>query len=138
MKRFQVVLAVLLTVSCVLFSAMPQAEAWPFGKKAKAAKEAVKQVQTYQPPPADAQMTQCEPIRRKIVKINKGSKIGRTLMAPRTAFLTAKHTKCKQRLMDQEFEYLKHVDIEQSPSLPKLKTDTPTEQPAGGGQSAQP
>jgi hypothetical protein len=138
MKRFQVALAVLLAVSCLLLTAMPQAEAWPFGKKAKEAKEAVQKVQTYQPPPADAQMTQCEPIRRKIVKINKGSKITRTLMSPRTAFLVSKHTKCKQRLMDQEFEYLKHVDIEQSPSLPRFKTDTPTTSPAGGGQPAQP
>lgn len=107
----------------------PEASAWPFGKKAKEKEAAAEQVRTFQPPPEDAVKRYCEPIRLEAVEISKKPRLIRPLFAPRKAQVIRKHQKCVTNLMRQEYQYLKHVDIQQSPSLPKLKTDAPDLKP---------
>lgn len=135
MKLNRIATSALLVGLILMSAAMPQADAWPFKKKPDPAEEAAKKVQTYEPPPTDAIATHCEPIRQKIVKINRSGWFGRTIQAPRRSVLLYKHNQCKDEFMTQEFEYLKHVDIQQPPSLPKLKTDA---QPAAKPQAETP
>lgn len=84
---------------------------------------AVRSLQTYQPPPADSLQTYCEPIRQEIVRLQHQSFIPRLFSQPRRTWLINKHRDCKHRIMDQEYTYLKHVDIQQAPKLPALNTE---------------
>lgn len=91
--------------------------AWP--KK----KEKGPDIENYEPPDENAFELQCEPIRRKILDLNeKVPKYAHIFIVPQREILMARHRDCKQRIMDQEFQYLKHVDI-RNPSLPPLDVD---------------
>ena len=77
-------------------------------------------IENYEPPSETAEQDQCEPIREKVVSLNKHTpKYLRIFIVPRREYLTNKHRQCKAKLMDQEFQYLKHVDIK-NPSLESL------------------
>ncbi len=112
---------------------LPQADALGFRKK-QTEPDPASQIQTHQPPPVDGLQTRCEPLRYKVVKINHGAWPARALMAPRKAMLQRANDKCKAEYMSEEIDYLKHVDIQKSPSLPKLRTSNPQgPQPEEGG-----
>lgn len=126
-------LATAFIVLCV--TALPPAHAKWFGKKKEKANQAVEQVRTYQPPPENAVGQYCEPYRLEAAELSKKPLWLKPFYAPARGIAMHKHRECKKALMEQERVYLKHVDIEQSPSLPKLKTDAPAApvaQPASG------
>ena len=93
--------------------------------KKTAAEEAVEKVQTFQPPAADAMTRYCEPFRAKAVSLSQKPFLIRPFYGPRRMWLISQHQKCRYKLMDQEHVYLKHVDIEQAPSLPKINPGAP-------------
>jgi len=99
--------------------------------KKKAEQEAVEKVRTYQPPPAEALTTNCEPYRAEAVTLYKKPFFIRPFYEPRRLWLVHKHQQCRHELMSQEYTYLKHADIEQPPSLPKLIPATKTGAPNG-------
>lgn len=103
---------------------LPSADAFWFNRKDKGkkeAEEAAKAVQTFQPPSADALEMYCEPIRKEALAISNLPRMQRMIMRPRKSWLIHQHEKCKKDYMTQEYEYLKHADIQRAPSLPKLK-----------------
>lgn len=118
-------------------TALSSAHAKWFGKKKKAESQAVEQVRTYQPPPENAVATYCEPYRREAAELSQKPRLVKVFYAPRRGRAMHKYRECKKALMEEERIYLKHVDIERSPSLPKLKTETPVAPaaPAGSGES---
>jgi hypothetical protein len=119
--RFIVSLSLLLfSELAVLPMRLEAREHRPSSKEVDAA--AVRSIQTYQPPPADSLQVYCEPIRLEVVRLSRQSFIPRLFSGPRRAWLVRKHRDCKHRIMDQEYTYLKHVDIQQAPQLPSLKT----------------
>ena len=99
--------------------ASPSADAWWFKKKAKDADP----VQTYQPPPPDAVERECAPLRNKIAKLKSKSKTERLLMSARMDLLKRRYNKCKGEIIGQQFEYLRHVDIQKGPSLPAIRPE---------------
>jgi hypothetical protein len=111
--------------------ALPAAQAkWFGGQKKEKANQAVEQVRTYQPPPETAVGDYCEPYRYQAAELAQKPWFLKPFYAPKRGIAMHKHRECKKALMEQERVYLKHVDIEQPPSLPKLKTDESTASPA--------
>ncbi len=106
----------------LLWLGLPVAEAKWF-RKEKAAPDAAEQLETFQPPPPDAIERYCEPIRKEVVLLNSRSRVERILLHPRIVMLKREHEKCKADLMKQQLEYLRHVDIRQPPSLPKMSPE---------------
>lgn len=106
-------------------ASVPTASALPFLKKKPVEDPAVEQVKTYQPPPENAVTFYCDPYRKEAALLDKKPGYLKPFYIPRRLWLMSEHRKCKDGLMEQERIYLKHADIEQSPSLPKLKTDMP-------------
>lgn len=80
-------------------------------------------VETHLPPPANALETDCEPIRKKINAIYKKPFGIRQLYLPRREYLIAKHRRCRADLAEQEYDYLKHIDVSQPPSLRPLEDE---------------
>jgi len=124
MMSFRFTVSFLLLLG-LLMSLSLNADAKWFGKDKKA-EEAVKQVQTYQPPPEDGLNTHCEPIRMAAARLNQKPKVIRFFNRPHRALLIRRHQECKKDYMTQEYDYLKHVDTQRAPSLPKMKP-VPTE-----------
>ncbi len=96
-----------------------------FHHQKTAAEEAVEKVQTFQAPAADAMTRYCEPYRAKAAALSQKPFFIRPFYGPQRMWLISKHQKCRYKVMDQEHVYLKHVDIEQAPSLPKLNPGAP-------------
>lgn len=117
-----------LLVTLALFGVMtPTSDAqWFRSKKKKAEQEAVERVQTYQPPPVEAMEMYCEPYRKEAADLYQRAGMFRFAVQPKRSWLIRKHEKCKGRLMDQGYEYLRHVDIQKSPSLPKIENMPPS------------
>jgi hypothetical protein len=99
------------------------ASAEGFRQRRKREEAAVQGVQTFQPPPADSLALYCEPIRQEAVQLAQKPVFVRWAYEPRRLWLIRRHTDCTSRLMEQEYTYLKHVDIQQAPHLPTLKLD---------------
>ena len=72
------------------------------------------------PPPADTMARECEPIRLKIVSLNRHKGLVHFMLRPRIAFLKARYKRCGDRFREQEYEYLKHATIEIPSPLPPL------------------
>lgn len=111
-----VCMAVLLAAS---FHALADAK-W-FGKKEEPADDPAKQIQTFQPPPENAMLMYCEPYRKEASELANKNVLMKAFYEPRRMWLMGEYRKCTNELMTQEHEYLKHVDIELAPSLPKMK-----------------
>ncbi|MEB3286291.1 MAG: hypothetical protein VKJ04_02190 [Vampirovibrionales bacterium] len=108
---------VLLTVA---LGGVQPANAWWFKKD----KEKPPEIENFEPPSEDAFITQCDPIRQQVVNLNdKTPKYLRIFIVPRREYLQHKHRRCKARVMNQEFQYLKHVDIK-NPTLPKIPSES--------------
>lgn len=118
-------IAILCSALILLGTAFPSAHAKWVGKKKKAENQAVEQVRTYQPPPENAVATYCEPYRHEAAELAHKPLLLKGFYAPRRGIVMHKYRECKKALMEEERVYLKHADIEQSPSLPKLKTEMP-------------
>jgi hypothetical protein len=120
-KWFGLLLASLLLSGLV--SATATVEAGLFGKKKDRDKSDM--VQTYQPPPPEAAETECEPIRQKVLRLNRRPFMVKffSLNRLRTARLKDDHKDCLLGIKQQQIEYLRHVDKPQAPSLPPLKVD---------------
>lgn len=110
----------LLCAGLALSTAFAPAQAKWFSHKKTPAEEAVEKVRTYQPPANEAMNRYCEPFRAEAVALNQKPKLVRVFYEPRRMWLINQHQKCRNELMAQEHLYLKHADIEQSPSLPKM------------------
>jgi hypothetical protein len=115
------VLSILLTGLTLWPSEGASAEG--FRQRRKREEAAVQGVQTFQPPPADSLALYCEPIRQEAVQLAQKPVLVRWAYEPRRLWLIRRHTDCTSRLMEQEYTYLKHVDIQQAPHLPALKLD---------------
>jgi len=100
-------------------------------KKAKQDAAAVEKVQTFQPPPENAVTMYCEPYRREAAELSQKPRLVKIFYEPRRSWLMNKHRKCKSNLMAQEHLYLKHVDIEREPSLPRMKMEVTPITPIG-------
>ena len=114
----------LLCVGLALSATVPAAQAKWGSQKKKAEQEAVEKVRTYQPPPPEAITRYCEPYRAEAAQIYEKGILARFFYGPRRMWLMHEYQKCRSELMNQEYVYLKHADIEQSPSLPKLTPKT--------------
>jgi hypothetical protein len=129
--KFHTLALFLLVAGMAFNAAFTPAQAKWINQKKKAEQEAVEKVRTFQPPPADAVTRNCEPFRAEAVALNQKPRLLRIFYKPKRMWLMHQHQKCRMGLMDQEHLYLKHADIEQSPSLPKIKPDAPTGGPNG-------
>lgn len=114
---------------CLGFMITPADAKWFGPKKPTPEQEAVQKVQTFQPPPPEAVTRYCEPYRAEVVTLNHKPLLARPFYIPRRTWLIHEYQKCRHELMNQEATYLKHADIEQAPSLPKISPSLP--QPGG-------
>lgn len=115
-------IATFLTAALLLSTlSIAPSQAWWFHKKPSPKDEAAKKVQTYQPPPEEAMSLYCEPYRKESVRLSTKPWILKPFYGPRRIWLMNQFNKCRNNLMTQEHEYLKHVDIQLPPSLPKIK-----------------
>lgn len=96
------------------------ADAKWFGKREVPENDPARQVQTFQPPPENAMVLYCEPYRKEAAELAQKNILVKPLFEPRRMWLMSEYRKCTHDLMTQEHQYLKHVDIELSPSLPKM------------------
>ena len=101
---------------------LPSSEAMIFKKKPKTLTPE-EQVRTYQPPPASTMGDYCEPYRHKALLLNQAPLWQKPFVIFPKNWAIYQHRHCVDNLMMQEREYLKHTDIPQAPSLPKLKTE---------------
>jgi hypothetical protein len=125
--------ALVLLLFLTVFGAFMPANAKWMSKKAKQQEqEVVQKVQTFQPPPENAMQMYCEPYRKEAADLGAKNAVVRTLYKPRQLWLMNQYHKCTDDLMTQEHQYLKHVDIELAPSLPKMK---PTVEPINKPES---
>lgn len=115
----------LLALLCLLAAPADAKWLW-FGKDEEKGPSPAQQLETFQPPPADAIERYCEPIRREVVLLNGKPAAQRLMLQPKILRLIRKHEQCKAEFMQQEMEYLRHVDIQQPPSLPKLEPASET------------
>ncbi len=108
----------------LLFSAQLQLTAhavWPFDLLASKTEE------DFKPPAADEMELKCDPIRQKIVKLNQKNKVIHPFYRPRIGLLKNKYNRCTQKFRDQEYKYLKHVQV--TPASEK-KIETSDDKPA--------
>jgi hypothetical protein len=94
--------------------------ALPFHSKQKAADKAAAQLQTFQPPAVDSIRTRCEPYRLTVVQNNNRFLLAKPFFTPQSLYLMAKYNKCINSVMDQEYLYLKHAEIENPTKMPKM------------------
>ncbi len=100
----------------MLFVVVPSSWAiWPFKKKDKPPA-----IENYEPPAFDAKERECEPIRQEIRDIYSKSPAAKAFLIPKREYLLSKHRKCVERILTQEYEYLKHADVA-NPTLEKLE-----------------
>ena len=81
------------------------------------------EIEVFQPPPADTLERECGAIKRDIQDIYRKNVVTRHLLIPKREYLLAKHERCKKRFADQEYKYLKHIEIA-NPKLDDLPEDT--------------
>lgn len=117
--RVAIGLMALLGLLCLNLALNP-ALAW-FWKKPAPEPDPEKQVQTFQPPPKTAMEEYCEPYRHEAALRSSVPFLVKPAHWPRRLWLMKAYRKCTHELMSQEYNYLKHADIELAPSLPKLK-----------------
>ncbi len=103
---------------------MADARVWSRKAREKE-RQAVEAVQTWQPPPENALALYCDPFRQEAIRLAQKPWVLHPVFLPRRLWLMEKHRDCQSHLMDQEELYLKHVTVQQSPSLPRMKTDSP-------------
>lgn len=128
-RQTPILLTSFLCAAIALGVAAQTASALPFVKKKPVEDPAVEQLKTYQPPSENAVTLYCDPFRKEAAVLSRKPGYLKPFYIPRRLWLMDEHRKCKDELMEQERIYLKHADIEQAPSLPKLKTDMPPFQP---------
>jgi hypothetical protein len=100
--------------------------------------DASEKVRTYQPPPADSMRDYCEPYRKQASDLTYVSWWKKPFVIPQRNWAIHQHQKCTGNLMQQEWEYLRHADIQQPPSLPKLKVDDAVKTPGGDTHADRP
>jgi len=105
---------------CSLCQTPEAAFALPFHSKKKAADNAAAKLQTYQPPPVDSIRTRCEPYRLTVVQNNNRFLLAKPFYTPQSLYSMTKYKKCIDDVMDQEYLYLKHAEIESPTKLPKM------------------
>ena len=113
-RSITIIFMVILIIGVSPLSAWSRIRFWP--KKNK------NEIEIYQPPPADTIIRECDPIKAEIQNIYKKNAFVRTFLIPRREYLLGKHKKCKRRFADQEYDYLKHIEIA-NPALDPLPED---------------
>lgn len=112
-------LAFLLASILVLMASSTQAMAkWKFWDKSDEP-----EIEVFQPPPADTLERECGPIKQDIQDIYRKNAVMRHLLIPKREYLLAKHERCKKNFADQEYKYLKHIEIA-NPKLDDLPEET--------------
>lgn len=84
------------------------------------------EIEVFQPPPVDTLERECGAIKLEIQTIYRKNFLMRHLLIPRREYLLAKHEQCKKNFADQEFKYLKHIEIA-NPKLPELEENASDE-----------
>lgn len=97
--------------------------------------DAAEKVRTYQPPPPNAMEDYCEPYRKRVYDLSQVPFWQKPFVIPQRNWAISRHQKCTDNLMQQEWEYLRHADIQKGPSLPKLRVDE-SKTPAGDAPNA--
>ncbi len=88
--------------------------------------EMIEKVKTYSPPLPNAILQRCEPYRLRAAKVTQRIRLFQIFLQPYRDIEISKYNHCKLSVMKQERAYLEHVNIQQSPSLPKIPMDSPT------------
>ncbi len=119
----QIVSGILL---CVLTLCLTSAEANWLTDKFK--KDKQDEVVTYEAPPQGAMDEHCGPLREKLVELHSKPGYVQPFLMPRIAQLMRKYNHCKEAFMEQEFKYLKHVDVKPAsePAVNSSTTQTPS------------
>jgi hypothetical protein len=80
-----------------------------------------------QPPSPDAELRECDPIRKEIIRLNQKPAWLGVFYQPRKALLKRRYGKCFQDIQTEEFKYLKQAEIpgHSGPKLPELPPDPP-------------
>jgi hypothetical protein len=78
-----------------------------------------------QPPPVDAELKACDPIRQEILRLNLKPRWMSPFYQPRKAMLKRRYGKCFQAIQTEEFKYLKQAEIpgHPGPKLPEMPSD---------------
>lgn len=64
------------------------------------------------PPAANAIQAECEPIRQKIIELNRSHRLMHPFVRPRVGLLKRDYRQCLDRINQQEYEYLKQAEIQ--------------------------
>lgn len=131
MRNVQILLISLLLLQTL---ALPSEAAWLRPKSKEP--DASEKVRTYQPPPANAMEEYCEPFRKRAYDLSIVPSWQKPFVVPQRTWAISRHRKCVDNLMQQEWEYLRHADIQKGPSLPKLRVEDNVNEPEGGASHA--
>jgi hypothetical protein len=113
--RWITALLTALLLAPLLWQAQPTPALWPWHK---ATKPAVIQDPnaTYTPPDKAHLQTNCDPLREEIVTLNQTRGVAHLLKRPRIGLLKRDYYNCLHRYYGQEFDYLKHTDLQIRPA----------------------
>lgn len=99
----------------------PSAHAvWPLGSNSD-----LKTDNVSEPPPADYKATHCDPLKAKIVELNKiQPSFVHFFARPRIGLLKERHYRCLKDLASREREYLNSVQLEGTAPPPDSENET--------------
>ncbi len=124
MKRLTLSIILSLTAVSLLAATLPEANAagwlklgWPGHTARPVAADA-----PVEAPLEDGLLTECEPTRLKVVRINQSGWLLRSFKRPRSAWLKRRYRRCLERYHQQEFDYLNKatINLPPAPTLPPL------------------
>jgi hypothetical protein len=131
MRNVQMIVISLLMLQALV---LPSEAAWL--KQKPKEPDASEKVRTYQPPPANAMEEYCEPYRKRAYDLSNVHFWQKPFVIPQRTWAISRHRKCTDNLMQQEWEYLRHADIQKGPSLPKLRVEEQSSPQEGGASDA--
>ena len=108
-------------LAALTLSISTPSQAVAFGWFGKKHAKAVKATQPVTPPAVDMLDNQCDPIRRRVVKLNSQGSIGRFVSRPHKAKLKSRYYKCIQAFNQQERSYLESIAMPAKADEPSAK-----------------
>jgi hypothetical protein len=99
---------------CVLLPQHSQA-IWPWHKSSPKPAVTNDATTTYTPPDKAGLQANCDPLREVIVTLNQTKGFAHLLKRPRIGLLKRDYYNCLHRFYGQEFDYLKHTDLQPRP-----------------------
>jgi len=102
--------------------AVPSANAFWRHKKKERPLTPAERIRTYQPPPENAMTRDCDPIKQKVYHLTHVHWWQKPFVFIPKTRAVSRHQHCVNRVMAEEWEYLRHADIPNPPQLPKMTT----------------